>query len=85
MPSFVDDYRAEYSLLLKIQLPIVGQGRGNVLLRNRTSFVFCDYVGFRERSVNRIKMTGSMTQISKAPVTLIKARDIEINDMIMAG
>jgi hypothetical protein len=47
--------------------------------------VFRDYVGSREKSLNRAKDTGSMTQTSMAPKTLIKARDMEINEMIMAG
>ena len=53
--------------------------------RTRTSCVFCDYVGFRERSVNANKDNGKITQTSMAPVTLIKARDIETKAMMEAG
>ena len=46
---------------------------------------FPAYVGSRESIVYRTKDTGSMTQTSIAPVTVMKARDIEIKEMIPAG
>jgi hypothetical protein len=55
------------------------------IFRNRPSCVFPAYVGSRESIVYRTKDIGSIAQTSMAPVTLIKARDIEINEIIMAG